>query len=91
MIDLDINSMYAHQMNPDLIKVKPFKILESSPDSSGTMWYEISVHVTSLQRWIESQSDELWCDATYSWGSKNKGIPYLIHESLFTYITLRWS
>lgn len=50
MIDLDINSMYAHQMNPDLIKVKPFKILESSPDSSGTMWYEISVHVTSLQR-----------------------------------------
>lgn len=90
IIDLDINSMYAYQVNTDPLKMNAFILIDSSPDYNGVMWYEIEVQVTSLQRWIESQPEDLWCDGTYAWGRKTSGIPYLVHESLYTYITLRW-
>lgn len=90
MINLDINSMYPHTVAVT-IETPKFLLIESSPDSTGVMWHEIAVNVASLQRWIESQHTDLWCDGTYTWGSKNTGIPYLVHESLYTYISLRWS
>lgn len=69
---------------------QPNYILNSqSPDSNGVMWYEIEVGVTSLQNFIESQPDELWAESTQMWG-KFAGIPYIVHESLYTFITLRW-
>jgi hypothetical protein len=89
LLSLDINSMYPHQINVNLT-VKPYTLLCSSPDSFGTLWYEIEVGVKSLQRWIEDQSEDMWCDGTYTWGRKTSGIPYLVHESLYTYITLKW-
>jgi hypothetical protein len=89
MIDLDINSMYAYQVNTATLKMSAFTLIDSSPDSSGVMWYEIAVQVTSLQRWIESQPEDLWCESIYTWG-KQTSLPYLVHESLYTYITLRW-
>jgi hypothetical protein len=87
-LNLDVNSMYPHQVNVD--GLKPFRLIESSPDSNGVMWYELDVHVASLQRWIESQPEDMWCEGTYSWGAK-QNLPYLVHESLYTFITLRWS
>jgi hypothetical protein len=89
IIDLDINSMYAYQANTAILKLSAFTLIESSPDSSGVMWYEINVQVTSLQRWIESQPEDMWCEGTWTWG-QNAKLPYLVHESLYTYITLRW-
>lgn len=88
-LNVDVNSMYPHTINVD-ITIKPFSIVDSSPDSSGVMWYEINVYVASLQRWIETQPEDLWCEGTYVWGKRNQ-LPYLVHESLYTYITLRWS
>jgi hypothetical protein len=87
-LDSDVNSMYPHVVNT--AGLTPFVYVESSPDSSGVMWYEINVFVTSLQRWIEKQPDDMWCEGTPSWGQMNC-MPYLVHESLYTYITLRWS
>jgi hypothetical protein len=89
MIDLDINSMYAYQVNTSTLKLSAFTLVNSSPDSSGVMWYEIAVQVTSLQRWIESQPEDLWCEGAYKW-SKFPKLIYLVHESLYTFITLRW-
>jgi hypothetical protein len=89
MIDLDISSMYPHQISPDLVKMKPFILIDSSSDSNGVMWYEIGVKVNSLQQWIESQPEDMWCEGTYTWG-KQTTLPYLVHESLYTFITLRW-
>ena len=88
-LNLDVNSMYPYQINPDLLKEKSFSFIDSSLDSSGVMWYEIGVRVSSLQRWIESQQDDMWCEGTPSWG-KMDIMPYLVHESLYTYITLKW-
>lgn len=86
-LNLDVNSMYPHQVNAD--SPRPFQLIDSSPDSNGVMWYEIGVYVTSLQRWIEKQPEDMWCEGTPSWGQMNR-MPYLVHESLYTYITLRW-
>ena len=87
--NLDVNSMYPTSIK-ETVGVKAFEYVESSPDSSGVMWHEINVCVASLQRWIESQPDDMWCEGTYSWGMDMK-LPYLVHESLYTYITLRWT
>lgn len=87
-LDTDINSMYPSTFK-EIIVLKPFEYIGSSPDSSGVMWYEINVRVTSLQRWIESQPEDMWCEGTWTWGQNSK-LPYLVHESLYTYITLKW-
>lgn len=90
MMDNDISSMYPHTMTGK--PVKPYILLESSPDSEGVMWYGLGVQVASLERWIMSQPEELWCEGSNFDGFKKGTVffQYLVHESLYTYIALKW-
>lgn len=75
-----------------IMPMAPHYLRDSSPDSSGAQWHEIGVRVTSLANWIQSQPEDLWCEASPDWAtSKIHHMNFLVHESLYTYILLRWS
>jgi hypothetical protein len=75
----DVNSMYPHVITT--AEITSFHYVDSSPDSSGVMWYEINVYVTGLQIWIEEQPENMWCEGTPAWG-----MPSWAHVDKMSYL-----
>ena len=89
--DLDINSMYAHSVNltPVLAGIKFIKGA-TVVNSHGESWHDVMCIAPDLADWIRSQPEELWAAVNYV-NTPEHMSHFTIHESLFTYLQLRWS
>jgi hypothetical protein len=92
--DLDINSMYAYPQDLDgILKIlsRP-KFVKGATEitSHGEAWHDVMCFVPDLAAWIRGQPDALWAETTYS-SSRQYRAHFTIHESLLTYVQLRWA
>ena len=67
---------------------KSYTVIEAE-EVDGEKWYVIAVVAGSLERWIVEQQDEKWLTLPFLPFSMMPA-RYKIHESLLTYITLKW-
>lgn len=87
----DIHSMYPHTMT--IVKIPDFSVEEVS-EFDGSRWYTISVFIKSLDDFLKHQcevNDEHCFEGSTSWSKMNYMMTYNVHETLYTYISLRWN
>ena len=87
--DMDVNSMYAHQIRGFSGPRLAFE-LNDSFEHEGTTWYQLVVNKGCIGGWIEKHDDELWWENTPEWKNTRHSLLYTVHERLYTYICLKW-
>jgi len=86
MIDLDVNSMYAHVIMP---KYSPSKFFKSGNPYivDGGRWFSIGVRDTEVAEWIRESDNELWYETTVQYPTH---MAFDIHEKLCMMLELRF-
>ena len=90
--DNDIASMYPAMMNVTISM--PKFVLTEETEFDGSKWFTISVHSNSLDAWLQKQceeNEEKCFEGSVPWGSMHNTSSYNLHESLYMYVSLKWS
>lgn len=92
MFDNDISSMYPAMMNVTVSM--PKFVLTEETEFDGSKWFTISVYSNSLDAWLQKQceeNEEKCFEGSVPWASMRYTSSYNLHESLFMYVSLKWS
>ena len=90
--DNDIASMYPARMNVT-VSMPKFVLTEES-EFDGSKWFTIAVYSNSLDAWLQKQceeNEEKCFEGSVPWGSMHYTSSYNLHESLYTYVSLKWA
>jgi len=93
ILNNDISSMYPHTVSVASITAPRFTVTEET-EFDGSKWFTISVHSNSLDAWLQKQceeNEEKCFEGSVPWSSMHYTSSYNLHESLFMYVSLKWS